>query len=145
MKKLMISLFMPLCFLTIILGPVFAGQIDLQLLQKTDYIRQDFGSGTYTAYSMLWAGDVFYMGNKIGDYTTSYSKTTYTGDNGSTRNCDIIIPTGGAIGEFISIRTNHITTGSGSDHGTIYAASPAFKSFIGYSVVKSGNTLSILY
>lgn len=141
----MISSFMTLSFLLITLIPAFAGQIDLQLVQKTNLLRQDFGSGTYTAFTMIWAGDVNYLGSKIGDYTASFTKTTYTGNNGSTTNYDIIIPQGGPIGEFVSIRTNHITTGSGSDKGTIYATSPAFKSFIGYSVVLSGDTMSILY
>ena len=117
----------------------------MDLVKKTDSSRQDFGTGTYTAYTMIWAGDVKFVGNKIGDYTASVTKTTYTGSNGAIMNYDIVLPQGGSIGEFISIRTNHIATGSGSDKGIIYATSPAFKSFIGYSVVLSGDTMSILY
>ena len=145
MKKLMISSFMALCFLLIIISPAFAGDIiTFQLIKKTDYSRQDFGSGTYTAYTMIWAGDVMYLGSKIGEYTASITRTTYAGSNGNITNYDIITPPqAGSIGEFISVRTTHITTGSGSDKGTVYAASPAFKSLMGKSVVMSGDTMTI--
>jgi hypothetical protein len=63
-----------------------------------------------------------------------------------------MIPYAGSLGEFISIRMNQSTQGSyGADvvnsHGVIYAASPNFKSLIGFSLIKIGNTnvIKILY
>ncbi|MBI5590448.1 MAG: hypothetical protein HY881_08210 [Deltaproteobacteria bacterium] len=146
MKKMMFSYFITLSFLLFVLCPAFAAEINLDLAQKTDLLRQDFGSGTYTAFTMIWAGDVNYQGNKIGDYTASVTKTTYTGSNGWSMNYEIIIPTGGEpIGDFVSIRTTHITTGSGSDKGIIYAASPKFKFLVGNEVTITGNTMNIHY
>jgi hypothetical protein len=146
MKKMIISCFMTLCFLLISLSPVFAGTIVLTLDKKTDYLRQGgFTSGTYTAFTLIWSGDVNYLGSKIGEFTTSETKTTYTGINGTIMNYDIIIPAQGGIGDFVSVRANHITTGSGSDKGTVYATSPSLKAFIGSTVTIDGNAMTINY
>ena len=144
MKKMMISSFMTFCFLFIILSPSFAGEINLTLDKKTDYSRQDFGTGTYTAFTMIWAGDVKYLGSKIGDFTGSVTKTTYTSTAWS-MNYEIIIPTGAPIADSVSVRTTHITTGSGSDKGIIYAATPNFKSFVGSNVTITGDTMIITF
>jgi hypothetical protein len=60
-------------------------------------------------------------------------------------NYEIIIPSGGAIGEFISARTNHTVSGSGSDKWTIYATSPSWNSIMGSAVEITGDTMVITY
>jgi hypothetical protein len=140
----MISSFMTFCFLFIILSPSFAADLTLTLAKKTDYSRQDFGTGTYTAYTMVWAGDVTYLGSKIGDYTATITKTTYTSAAASI-NYEIIIPTGEAIPDSVSVKTAQISTGSGSEKGIIYAATPNFKALVGSNVIKTGDTMIISY
>lgn len=144
MKKIMISFFMTFCFLFIILSPSFAADLTLTLDQKTDLIRQDFGTGTYTAFTMLWAGDVKYQGSKIGDFTGSVTKTTYTSTAWS-MNYELIIPTGEPIPDSISVRTTRILAGSGSEKGIVYAATPNFKALVGSNVTTTGDTMVISY
>ena len=141
---MMISLFMTFCFLFILLSPSFATDLTLTLDQKTDLIRQDFGTGTYTAFRMLWAGDVKYQGSKIGDFTASVTKTTYTATAWS-MNYELIIPTGGPIPDSVSVRSTRILTGSGSEKGIIYAATPNLKAIVGSNITITGNTMVISY
>ncbi|MGE0087810.1 MAG: hypothetical protein AB7S75_25645 [Desulfococcaceae bacterium] len=149
MKKRIITSLMTLCFVLIIFNPVFGEEILLQLIKKTDYSLQDSkfyesSSGQYPGYALIYGGDVYYMGEKIGDFTANFTKTTYTGDNGRIINYDIIVPSGGSLAEFISVRAN-IISAKGPGHGTIYAASPAFKSLMGNNVEISEDIMRILY
>jgi hypothetical protein len=151
MKKRMITALMTLGFLLIILSPAFGEVIILQLIKKTDLSVQDSrfllspsGTGQYPGYSFIYAGDVYNIGNKIGEFTASSTKTTYAGDDGWVMNYDIVLPLGGPVGEFISIRAARISA-DGSGHGTIYATSPALKSLIGYAVEMTGDTIYIPY
>jgi hypothetical protein len=124
---------------------VLAGEISLGLSRNTDFARIDFGPITTLASTMIWAGDVLSGGNKIGEFTATQTKINY-GSNGSVLNYDLTIPTGDAIPEFISLRTNRVISGTvTADKGIIYAASPAFKDFIGLAVYMNGNDLRIVY
>ncbi|MBA4371418.1 MAG: hypothetical protein C0402_01005 [Thermodesulfovibrio sp.] len=126
-------------------GTAFSAEAALYLDQQTDYPRTDFGSGSYTGYTFLWAGNVWYNGVHIGDFTANITKTTFTGYDGVVMNYDIIIPQGGAIAEFFSVRANHISTGSGAAKGIIYATSPAWSNMVGLPVNIYGDTLIITY
>lgn len=144
MKKSMMVLLMSLCFMCVVVSPAFAAQLTLTLTKTTDYSRTDFGTGNFTAYTMVWAGDVYLSGSKIGDFTATLTKTTYT-SSASPINYDIIVPSGGTIPDFISVKTSHIPTGNGYDHGSIYATSPALSSLIGKTVTMNGATMTIAY
>ncbi len=130
---------------SLLVGTAFSAELDLTLSSKTGFSRTDFGTGTYTAYTMVWAGDVLNGATKIGDFTATLTKTTYTGENGYAINYDIMVPGGGPLAEFVSVRTNHIVSGAGSDKGVIYAASPVLKDLIGVPVTMDGDTMRITY
>jgi hypothetical protein len=122
-------------------GIALAGVLNLELVRTSKYSRTDFDQ----AFMMVWSGDVKYSGKTVGYFTAVVTKTTLTGKNGSVTQYDLVIPGRGPIGEFISIRTNHIVTGSGSDHGVVFAASPAYKFLIGAVVKMAGVKVRITW
>jgi hypothetical protein len=125
---------------------VHAAELSLSLSKKTDFARTDFGPISSPAYTLIWAGDVLYGGNKIGEFSATLTKINY-GSNGTILSYDLMIPSGDTIPEFISVRTNRVTPSGGvsADKGVIYAASPAFKDFIGHAVFLNGDNMKILY
>jgi hypothetical protein len=114
---------------------LFAAELSLSLSKKTDFARTDFGPVSSPACTLIWAGDVLYGGNKIGEFSATLTKIKY-GSNGTILSYDLMIPSGDTILEFISPRTNRFipTGGVSADKGIIYAASPVFKDFIGHVV-----------
>lgn len=114
-------------------------QIVVELSHRLDYARTDFNH----AYTMVWAGEVNFGGKKVGEFTATMTKTTRTGQNGAITQYDILIPESGPIAEFFSVRTNHIVTGAGSDHGLVFAASPKYKFLIGAAVQMEGAKTTI--
>lgn len=142
-KTWLITAVISIALISLFAGAAFAAEAILLLDQTSPLVRTEFGGGA--AYTMIWGGDVWFNGTKIGDFTGNMSKTVYTGYNGAIINYDIVIPISGAIGEFISVRTNHISTGSGSAKGIIYAASPAWSYMVGLPVDIFGDTLIITY
>jgi hypothetical protein len=125
-------------------GTVAAGlaaDVTLTLTRTTDYSRTDFG----TAYMMVWSGDVQYQGTVVGEFNAVLTKTTTTGTHGYATQYDFVLPGAGAIGEYVSIRTNHVVTGSGADHGTVIATSPALKMLLEATVVMTGDSVTITY
>ncbi|MFX0139896.1 MAG: hypothetical protein ACFFDN_40015 [Candidatus Hodarchaeota archaeon] len=138
-KKFILTFILTICISFILSSSSSAGEISLDLIRTTDYSRTNFDE----AFIMVWAGDVKYLGNTIGDFTAVLTKTTHTGTNGSIIQYDLIIPGSGKIGDFISIRANHIVTGSGADHGLVYATSPAYKFLVGATFEKEGDKAKI--
>lgn len=136
---------MVLCFATIVLfalsGAVFAASFDITLTRTSEYGRVDFSP----AYMMAWSGDVKLLGVKIGEFNASFVKTTLTGASGYVTQYDLVIPSSETIPEFISIRTTHIGSSSGSDKGVIFATSPAFAVGIGATVSMTGEDVTITY
>ncbi len=145
MRTGVLAAMISICLSLVGTGSAVAGEIDLQLIYRTGIERNDFGTGSHSAYTTIQAGDVYLSGTKIGDFTVTLTATTYTGANGLLMQYDLLIPGSGPIAEFLAARANQITTGSTSGHGIIYAASPAFKAAIGLEVVIAGNTFKILY
>jgi hypothetical protein len=135
------------------LSAAFAGELDLQLVTKTDSSQGNFGTGSYPASTVVYAGDVLFQGTKIGAFTATSTGTTYTGIDGVMMQYDVMIPPvpnfGDSPSEFFSVKTNHVITGvlnpATVDRGVIYAASPALKSLTGLEVVILGTTLEIMY
>jgi thiol-disulfide isomerase/thioredoxin len=120
-------------------APKDGKQLTVQLVRTSEYSRTDFGD----AFTMVWAGDVKLQGKAAGEFTATLTKTTKTGKNGAITQYDLIVPGNGPIAEFLSIRTNHIVTGNGSDHGTIFATSPAYKLLLAASVDIKGGEMTI--
>jgi len=154
MKKGLMLTAIALCLMVFGLNSAFAAEIDLQLLTQTESSQSNFGSGPHPASITVYAGDVLYLGVKIGQFTAVQTRTTWTGIKGDIMEYDIIVPQGGfngldSLGDFFSIRTNHIATGLLNpptiDTGVIYAASAPYKSLMGLDVQLSGSTLKIMY
>ncbi len=120
---------------------VFAESLTITLHRTSDYGRVDFAP----AYMMAWSGAVRFQGVKVGEFNSSFVKTTLTGSAGYVTQYDLVIPAGGPLPEFISIRTSHIVTGSGSDQGVIFATSPDLVPLIGSAVTMSGEIVTITY
>jgi hypothetical protein len=124
------------------------------LVSKTETSQTNFGTGAHPASTTVYAGDVLLNETKIGLFTATQTRTTYTGIKGDIVNYDIIVPLGGfngldSLGDFFSVRTNRIATGVPSpatiDTGIIYAASHPFRALVGLEVHMAGNTLTISY
>lgn len=135
-----------ICLLTLVLLGAYhqasAATVTVTLTQTSPFSRIDFDS----AYTMVWSGDVFFGGIKIGEFNAQLTKTNTTGANGYATQYDIVIvPGGGATPEFLSARTIHFTTGSGSDNGMIFAASSVLKGLVGASVVMTGSSATVTY
>lgn len=154
MKKSLVVTAIALFFSVFGLSAAFAGEIDLELLKQTETSQTAFGTGSHPASITVYAGDVLFMGTKIGQFTATQTRTTWTGIKGDIMEYDIIVPVGGfngldSLGDFISIRTNHIATGVLNpptvDTGVIYAASAPYKSLMGLTVQMAGTTLKIMY
>ncbi len=93
---------------------------------------------------MIWGGDVLFEGTKIGEFSATLTKINY-GSSGSIINYDFMIPRGDTIPDFVSARTNRVTSGVSADKGVIYASSPAFAYFIGAAIYMDGDNVSIIY
>ncbi len=121
----------------------FAASLNLTLTRTSAYSRVDFDS----AYTMVWSGDIFYSGFNIGEFNAVLTKTNTSGAIGYVTQYDlvIVVPGAGPVPEFVSIRTTHITAGSGADHGIIFASSPALKSYVGATVVMTGSSVTVTY
>ena len=154
MKKSLMVTAIVLCFSVFGLGAAFAAEIDLQLVKQTETSQTSFGTGSHPASIAVYAGDVLYLGAKIGQFTATQTRTTWTGIKGDIMEYDIIVPVGGfngldSLGDFFSIRTNHIATGVLNpptvDTGVIYAASATYKALMGLAVQMAGSTLKIMY
>lgn len=142
LKSLTLPLFLTILFSLILFpGAAIAEEVTIELVKTSGYSRIDFDD----AYTMIWSGDVIHEGSTIGDFTAQVTKTTHTGSNGSVQQYDLIIPGSGDIADFVSIRTNHIMTGSGADSGIVFATSPTFKFLIGATVEKAGETTLITW
>ncbi len=141
------------CFLTVCLlvimvlpGVLFAASGTVQLVKTSSYFRVNFPSSTEPyGYMMIWDGDVKLNDQVIGEFVGKIIKTSNVGSKGYETDYHITIDLGTTIADFLSVKTNHITTGSGSDVGIIYAASPAFKVLIGASIAMSGDDMTITW
>ena len=130
-----------------------AGEIDAQLVRMTDIAQGDFGTGTYPASIVVYAGDVIYEGTKIGTFTATSTGTKYTGIDGVMMQYDVIIPPvpnfGDSPSDFFSMKTNHVITGILNpptvERGVIYTATGALNFLMGLEVVISGDALKIMY
>lgn len=122
-------------------GEAFAADITLSFAKKSDYNRIDMS----TAFMMVWSGDVLYNSVKVGEFNASLTKTTLTGQNGAVEQYDVVVPSSGPVGDFLSIRTVHSTAGNGYDQGIIFAASPALKEVVGATVIMNGSNVTITY
>jgi hypothetical protein len=150
MKKHMIRLIVVGCILFMLSGSeIFAGEISLTLSLKTSIpLLDNFGSGTYKANSTIVAGDVLYEGTKIGDYTKTATSTTYTSQEIVLY--DIMLLRVVGVSDFVSIRmiadSNGLPSGEIKSQGLIIGASPAFKSLLGLSVIKTdqSNVIKII-
>jgi hypothetical protein len=114
-------------------------QLTVELVRTSEYSRTDFRG----AYTMVWAGEVRLRGKNVGEFTATLTKTTKTGENGAITQYDLIVPGNGRIAEFLSIRTNHIVTDDGADHGTVFATSPSYKFLLTASVEMKGKETTI--
>jgi len=110
------------------------GVVTIQLVRTSDYSRIDFD----TAFTMVWSGDIIYQDDVIGEFNAQWTKTTLTGIQGSAVQWDLVVFGAEPIGDWVSIRTNHIVAGAGYDEGMIFAASPAFGYLVGATVIKDG-------
>lgn len=115
--------------------------ITLEFTRTSQYARTNFNH----AYTMVWCGDVTLKGKKVGEFTASLTKTNKTGANGAVQQYDVIIPDMNPIADFFSIRTNHIVTGAGADHGVVFATSPEYKFLNGATVEMKGKTTRIAW
>jgi len=154
MKKGLMVTTIALCLSVFGLSAAFAAEIDLELVKQTGTSQTNFGAGPNPASITVYAGDVLFLGTKIGQFTATQTRTTWTGIKGDVMEYDIIVPQGGfngldSLGDFFSIRTNRIATGVLNpptvDTGVIYAASAPYKLLMGLSVQMAGTTLKIMY
>ena len=123
-----------MCALLLLPVLTYADEITVQLHGISEYSLLDFG----TAYTYTWSGDVKYEGEVVGEYTGQLTKTTLRGSEGYAVQWDVVIFTPGAIGDLISIRTIHISTGPGLDVGMVIAASPEYSHLVGAEVIIDG-------
>lgn len=145
MKKHFIRLIVVGCILLMSSGSeIFASELSLSLVNRTSIpLLNNYGPGsTYKANSTIEAGDVFYDGDKVGDYTGLVSTTTYTSQEVILYDIMLLRSTG--VSDFFTIRmimdSNGIPAGEIKSQGLVTGASPALKSYIGFSVIKTDNS-----
>ena len=141
MKKarVLFSILFVVLTLSFISSEAIAADLNLTMPRTSILSRIDFDN----AYQMVWSGNVLYTGVVIGEYNTVLIKTTSTGNHGAIFQFDLVFPGGGPIGEFLSIRANQISTGSGSATGMVFAASPGLKSLVGWTFNMNGDDVTL--
>ncbi len=146
MKKLSVEIVLCVSILFFTTGVGAADSVTFELEKTSDYFRTDFPTSEAPfGYMMIWSGNVKFNGDVIGEFNARLTKTTETGSSGAIQSYDIVIPKSdpAAIGNFLCVKTAHITTGAGSDIGIIYATSPDFKVLINATVTITGNVMTI--
>jgi hypothetical protein len=154
MKRLLLVTAIALCLLAFGMSTAFAAELDLQMVVGTNNQTTTFGTGSYLATTTVYAGDIYYEGSKLAQFTATSTNTSYPSMNGWVVDYEIIVPLSGFtgldyLGDFFSVKTIRKYTGiispASIDRGIIYAASPALKSLIGFEVEILGDTLKIYY